>query len=275
MGSNFYYKLENAWSISNSMVCVGLDSDINKIPEFLKASEDPIFQFNKSIIDATAKEVCSFKLQIAFYSSISAEQQLIETIQYIKENYPDVIVILDSKRGDIGNTAEQYALESFTRYKADAVTLNPYLGGDSLQPFLNYSDKGSIILCRTSNPGAKDLQDLICDEEKLYIKVAKLASTQWNANKNISLVIGATYPKELKEIRQVVGDNIPFLVPGIGAQGGDLENTVKNGKNSNGTGLMISSSRGIIFASSGSDFAEAAKKETIKLKEEINYYACR
>ena len=234
-----------------------------------RSSASPIFQFNKAIIDATADLVCAYKPQFAHYAAYEAEDQLERTIEYIHRNYPGVPVILDSKRGDVGNTAERYAIEAFERYGADAVTVNPYLGGDSLEPFLKHEDKGVIILCRTSNPGARDLQDLEVGGRKLYHVVAELAARQWNSRGNCLLVVGATYPRELAEVREIVGD-MPFLVPGVGAQGGDVDQAVQNGQTADGTGLIISSSRAILYASSGEDFAAAARKATMTLREQIN-----
>ncbi|MEW6185910.1 MAG: orotidine-5'-phosphate decarboxylase, partial [Thermodesulfobacteriota bacterium] len=180
-------------------------------------------------------------------------------------------VILDAKRGDVGSTAELYAQEAFDRYQADALTVNPYLGGDTLEPFLNRRDKGVIILCRTSNPGAADIQNLESKGEKLYRIVARKASQEWNRNGNVLLVVGATYPQELGEIRSLV-ESMPFLVPGIGAQGGDVEKAVSQGKTSEGSGLIINSSRGIIYAGQGKDFTQAARKAASQLKDEINKY---
>jgi orotidine-5'-phosphate decarboxylase len=269
MTISFYDKLTCAWNNNSSLVCVGLDSDPLKLPQHLAGEKQRIFKFNRAIIDATADLVCAYKPNIAFYSGTSAEEELILTIGYLKDTYPNIPIILDSKRGDIGNTAELYAQESYEKYGADAVTVSPYMGSDSLEPFLKYTDRGVIVLCRTSNPGAKDLQDLLVGDTPLYLRVAELAATQWNTNNNIGLVVGATVPDELSRIRAAVGDNIPFLVPGIGAQGGDLSRVVRSGINSLGTGLIINSSRGIIFASSGKDFAEAARKETTRLRAEI------
>lgn len=269
---NFYQTLKGAWSDQNSLLCVGLDSVLDKLPASFRQSSTPLYDFNRAIIDATAKFVSSFKLQIAFYSSLGRESELEKSIHYIKERYPAIVVILDAKRSDIGNTSEAYAREAFERYRADAVTVNPYLGGDSLEPFLAWKDRGVIILCRTSNPGAGDLQDLECQGRKLYIHVAEMAANRWNKNENVSLVVGATYPQEIGEIRKVVGDKIAFLVPGIGAQGGDLKETVSRGKDSSGLGLMIHSARSIIYASSGDDFQEAAEREAKKLRDEINLY---
>ena len=191
------------------------------------------------------------------------------TIDYIHERYPDIPVILDAKRGDIGSTASMYAREVFDRFKADAATVNPFLGGDSLEPFLDRKDKGVIILCRTSNPGARDIQDLDIHGKKIYEVIAAKASSVWNYNNNVLLVVGATYPKELREIRSIVGE-MPLLVPGVGAQGADIEAAVVNGKNSRGSGMVINSSRAIIYAGSGPDFAKAARNATEKLRKEIN-----
>ena len=192
--------IESAWQKNNSLVCVGLDSDMAKIPTHLQGLKNPLFAFNKAIVDATADLVCAYKPQIAYYSASAAEQDLAMTIDHIHRNYPEIPVILDAKRGDIGSTAEKYVQEVFGRYKADAVTVNPYMGFDTLQPFLNQRDKGIIILCRTSNPGARDIQDLESSGKKLYQIVAHKAVNEWNDNGNALLVVGATFPKELKEI---------------------------------------------------------------------------
>lgn len=269
---NFYNSLERSWQSSNSLLCVGLDSDLSKIPSVLRSSSTALYDFNRLIVDATAKYVSTFKIQIAFYAALSRENELQKSIQYIKDSYPNIPVILDSKRSDIGNTSECYAKEAFDRFQADAVTVNPYLGGDSLEPFLDRKEKGVIILCRTSNPGARDLQDLECQGEKLYIHVAKMACSKWNKNSNVSLVVGATYPEEIGQIRRAVGDQVPFLVPGIGAQGGDLKETITKGKNAHAAGLMIHAARSIIYASSGSDFQEAAAREAEKLRDQINQF---
>jgi orotidine-5'-phosphate decarboxylase len=223
------------------------------------------------LIEATADLVCAYKPQIAHYAALGVEAELCATIQYINTNYPAIPVILDAKRGDIGSTAEKYALEAFARYQADAVTVNPYLGGDSLVPFLAYAEKGVVILCRTSNPGGGDLQGLEIDGEALYLKLARLAATSWNKNRNILLVVGATWPDELARVREVVGD-IPLLVPGIGAQGGDLEAVLKAGLDPQRRGLIINSSRGIIYAGSGDNFAGAARQAAQELRDAINCY---
>lgn len=268
---NFMDQLQNAWKNQKSLVCVGLDSDLSKIPEALRKEPHPLFAFNREIINATGDLVCAYKPQIAYYSATGAEKDLELTIRYIHENVPGIPVILDAKRGDIGATAQKYAAEAFDRYEADAVTVNPYLGGDSLEPFLERKDKGVIVLCRTSNPGAGDLQDLESGGKKIYRIIAEKAVRGWNQNGNLLLVIGATWPEELGEIRSLAGD-MPFLVPGVGVQGGDVEQAVKNGKTSDGTGLIINSSRGIIYAGKGKDFAEAARHAAVALRDEINQY---
>jgi orotidine-5'-phosphate decarboxylase len=267
--SEFSRQLERGWDAGDSLVCVGLDPEIERFPAHIAAQASPIFQFNKAIIDATADLVCAYKPQFAHYAAYEAEDQLERTIEYIHRSYPGVPVILDSKRGDVGNTAERYAIEAFERYGADAVTVNPYLGGDSLEPFLKYQDKGVIILCRTSNPGAGDLQDLEVSGRRLFHVVADLAARRWNSRGNCLLVVGATYPRELAEVREIVG-NMPLLVPGVGAQGGDVAQAVQNGQTATGGGLIISSSRGILYASSGEDFASAARAATQKLRDQIN-----
>jgi len=267
--SGFVEQLTRAWERSDSLACVGLDPDIERFPRHIAAEPSPIFQFNKAIIDATADLVCAYKPQFAHYAACQAEDQLERTIEYIHKKHPGVPVILDAKRGDVGNTAERYATEAFERYGADAVTVNPYLGGDALEPFLRHADKGVAILCRTSNPGARDLQDLLIGARKLYQVVAELTAQRWNSRGNCLLVVGATYPGDLAEVRALVGD-MPLLVPGVGAQRGDVSQVVQNGQTAQGTGLIISSSRGILYASSGEDFAGAARAATQQLRGEIN-----
>jgi orotidine-5'-phosphate decarboxylase len=267
--SGFIEQLTRAWERSDSLACVGLDPEIERFPRHIAAEPAPIFQFNRAIIDATADLVCAYKPQFAHYAAYGAEDQLERTIEYIHESHPGVPVILDAKRGDVGNTAERYAIEAFERYGADALTVNPYLGGDALEPFLRHADKGVAILCRTSNPGARDLQDLVIGARKLYQVVAELAAQRWNSRGNCLLVVGATYPGELAEVRALVGD-MPLLVPGVGAQRGDVAQVVQNGQTAQGTGLIISSSRGILYASAGEDFASAARAATQQLRGEIN-----
>ncbi len=268
---NFMEKLKARWQSSNSLLCVGLDPDMEKIPDHIRGMQNPIFEFNREIIDATHDLVCAYKPQIAYYSAFGAEHELELTIEYIHGKYPDIPVILDAKRGDIGATAKMYATEAFERYSADAVTVNPYMGGDTLKPFLDRADKGVVILCRTSNPGARDLQDIESGNEKIYHIIAKRSVSVWNYNKNIMLVTGATYPEELGKIRAIAGE-IPFLVPGIGAQGGDVEKAVINGRTPDGTGMVVNSSRGIIYAGNDLDFTSAVREAAMDLRDEINRY---
>src|SRR5689334_19026514 len=267
--SAFLDRLAGSWQRSNSLVCVGLDPEIERFPRQVAAQPSPIFQFNKAIIEATADLVCAYKPQFAHYAAYEAEDQLERTIEYIHRNYPGIPVILDSKRGDVGNTAERYAIEAFERYGADAVTVNPYLGSDSLEPFLKREDKGVIILCRTSNPGARELQDLDVGGRKLYQVVAEMAARQWNSRGNCLLVVGATQPRELAEVREIVG-TMPFLVPGVGAQGGDVATAVTNGQTADGKGLIISSSRGILYAGTDDQFSTAARAAAEALRDQIN-----
>ncbi|WP_375057981.1 orotidine-5'-phosphate decarboxylase [Zobellella sp. DQSA1] len=268
---NFLEKLSKVWKENDTLLCVGLDPDISRIPQHLREFEYPIFEFCKEIVDSTHDLVCAFKPQIAYFSAESAENQLEMLTTYIKNNYPHIPIILDSKRGDIGATADKYAIEAFKRYQVDAVTVNPYMGYDTAEPFLKYSDKGTILLCRTSNLGAGDIQDLLVGEKTLYHHIAELAATKWNKNNNCLLVVGATWPNQMKEVRDIVGD-MPFLVPGVGAQGGDVEALIKAGQTENGTGLIISSSRAVIYASNGIDFADSARNVAKNLRDSINQY---
>ncbi|HET9391390.1 MAG TPA: orotidine-5'-phosphate decarboxylase [Steroidobacteraceae bacterium] len=267
--SAFIRQLAASWERNDSLICVGLDPEIERFPRHIAAQASPIFQFNKAIVDATADLVCAYKPQFAHYAAYEAEDQLERTIEYIHRTHPGIPVILDSKRGDIGNTAERYAIEAFERYGADGVTVNPYLGADSLEPFLKHADKGVVVLCRTSNPGARDLQDLEVGARKLYQVVAELVAKSWNSRGNCLLVVGATYPRELAQIREIAG-NMPFLVPGVGAQGGDVAQAVSSGQTPDGTGLLISSSRGILYGSSDDDFTVAARAATQKLRDQVN-----
>jgi orotidine-5'-phosphate decarboxylase len=265
----FIHRLSQAWTAQRTLLCVGLDPDPARLPGQLGAFAHPIFEFGRAIVDATADLVCAFKPQIAYYAAARAEDQLEMTIAHIRRHHPAIPVILDAKRGDVGSTAEMYAREAFERYQADAVTVNPYLGHDSLQPFLDRADKGVIVLCRTSNAGARDLQDLESGGRRLYQRVAEKAARDWNANGNVMLVVGATYPEELREIRGIVGD-MPILVPGVGAQGGDVAAVLASGATADGTGLVISSSRAVLYAGGGSDYAQAARAAALKLRDEIN-----
>ena len=275
--NRFCRDLEARMQASNSLVCVGLDPELERLPASLQGRPDAILQFNRAIIDATCDLVCAYKPQIAHYAAVGAEDQLLDTICYIRERAPDVAVILDSKRGDIGSTAEKYAREAFERYGADAVTVNPYLGRDSVDPFLAYEDKGVIVLCKTSNAGSDEFQQLVIadpdhgqtGQRKLYQFVAEQVANDWNSRGNCLLVVGATYPEELADIRRRTGDMI-FLVPGIGAQGGDIDLAVGNGMRADRGGLIINSSRGILYAGHDDDFAHAARAATESLRTAIN-----
>ncbi len=264
--------LNQAIDQNNSLACIGLDSDHRKLPTHLKDTSQPQLEFNKAIIDATGDLVCCFKANSAFYEALGADglEQLRLTIEYLHQKFPGIPMILDAKRADIGNTNNGYIDYGFKYLGADAITLHPYLGGEALQPFLDIKDKGMIVLCRTSNPGAAEFQDLMVDGRPVYQHVAKTVKT-WNKNKNCSLVVGATYPEEMKVIRELVGGDMVFLVPGIGAQGGDLE-SVMNAGLAGDRGLIIHSARQVIFASSSKDFASAAREQAVQLNQEINKY---
>ena len=271
----FTAKLRNRWQQANSLLCVGLDPDLAKLPEhFLAAAgedaSEALFAFCRDIVDATAEYACAFKPQIAYFAAHNGgEAALQRLIAHINATCPDIPVILDAKRGDIGSTAQQYAEEAFERFGADAVTLNPYMGKDSAQPFLAWNNRGCVFLCHTSNPGARDFQELQVDGTPLYQHIARTIASEWNVDGNCALVVGATFPEELQVIRGIVGD-MPLLIPGVGAQGGDVEAVVRNGKTANGTGLMINSSRGILYASRGEGYAEAAADAAKSLRDEIN-----
>jgi len=254
----FVEKLNRAWASQDSLLMVGLDPNLERFPDELKGRPDAVRTFCQGIVDATAPYVCGFKPQIAYFAGLQAEDQLLDVCRYIRRHYPHLPIVLDAKRGDIGTTAAQYAREAFERYEADAVTVNPYMGQDSLQPFLDYADRGVIILCRTSNPGGADLQDLrLADGTPLYLHVAERVARQWNDGGQCALVVGATVPEELRQVRARAGD-LPLLIPGIGAQGGDIPATVQAGRTADGTGMMINSSRAVLYASGGQDWADAA-----------------
>jgi len=265
---NFIEKLTNVTRKNNSLLCVGLDTDPERMPD--KVS---VFEFNRAIIDTTSDLVCAYKLNLAFYEAMDAEglDALKRTIKYIPDDIP---VIGDAKRGDIGNTATAYAKAIFSNLDFDATTVNPYLGFDSIEPFIQYTDKGIFILCRTSNVGALDFQSLHCQTDSgnrpLFEQVA-LKASQWNTHGNIGLVIGATYPEEIKLIRNSHPD-MPLLIPGIGAQGGELASTVHYGVDSKGEKAIINSSRQIIYASREPDFAQAARRVATELRDQINYH---
>lgn len=270
--TTFTQSLAAAWQKNNSLLCVGLDPEPTKFPAHLQGRPDAIFEFCKGIVDATADLVCCFKPQIAYFAAHRAEDQLEALIAHIHERHPGIPVILDAKRGDIGSTAEQYAIEAFERFQADAITASPYMGRDSVTPYLAYPDKGVILLCRTSNPGGSDLQFLdVGNGERLFERVAKLVATEWNTTAQCALVVGATFPAEIARVRSIVGD-LPLLVPGIGAQGGDIQATVEAGKTAGGTGLMISSSRAILYAGKDENFATAARQVAQETRNAINRY---
>jgi orotidine-5'-phosphate decarboxylase len=265
---SFMQMLQQRWIRHNTTLCVGLDPEPQRYPTPLQSHPDRAFEFGKAIVDATAEYVCAFKPQIAHFAAQGAESALERLIAYIHATHPEIPVILDSKRGDIGSTAQHYAREAFERYKADAVTVNPYLGQDSVQPFLDYADKGVIVLCRTSNPGSGEFQNLSIDGMPLYQHVARTVAQRWNANGNCALVVGATYPEELGQVRGLIGD-MPLLVPGIGAQGGDAQAVLAAGKDSSGYGLILSSSRAILYASTDDDFAQAAANAAKQQRDSI------
>jgi orotidine-5'-phosphate decarboxylase len=296
------------------MLCVGLDPDVARFPTAMRGSVDAIEEFCKAIVDATGDLVCAFKPQIAYFAAVGAEKQLENVCDYIRAKFPDVVLILDAKRGDIGDTAALYAREAFSRYGADAVTVNPYLGTDSLEPFLTTPGKGTIVLCRTSNSGSSEFQSLEVDGEPLYLRVARTAAAKWRSIGECALVVGATYPDELAHVRTIVGD-MPILVPGIGAQGGDINAVVRAGTTSPSSsaaasqattpagttspsssaatsqttttagttssssstttpatsrrGLIINSSRAILYASNGADFASAARDVALTTRAAI------
>jgi orotidine-5'-phosphate decarboxylase len=268
---NFLETLAARWSGARTMLCVGLDPEPSRFPAHLSGPR-AILDFCTAIVDATHDLVCAFKPQIAFFAAHRAEDQLEALIAYIHEHHPGVPVILDAKRGDVGSTSEQYAREVFERYRADATTVQPYQGFDAIAPYLAYADKGAFILCRTSNASGDELQALQVrrengPDEPLYLHVARLIAERWNANGQCGLVVGATYPAELAQVRAAVG-TLPILVPGIGAQGGDLEGSVAAGATADG-GLVVSSSRAILYASRGEDFAVAARREAQKARDAI------
>lgn len=270
---DFLNNLKQAIKKNGSLLCIGLDTDKNKIPKYLLETEDPVFEFNKAVIDATHDLVCTYKTNIAYYASEGIEglTTLKKTIDYIHKQYPDIPVILDAKRADVGSTSIQYAKEVFDVLHSDAVTVNPYFGLDSLEPFLEYKDKGIIVLCKTSNPGAYEFQDLLVDNEPLYIKVAKKI-VEWNKKyQNCLMVVGATWPEELGKIREITKDMF-FLVPGIGTQGGDLEKTLKFGLTKEKSGLIIHVARAILYANSTLEFATKAREKAMEFKMNINQY---
>ncbi len=271
----FLDQLRTAERQNGSLLCVGLDPDPAKFPEQYRGDANRIFDFCAAIVDATADLVIAFKPQIAYFAAHRAEAQLERLVAHIRSAAPQVPVILDAKRGDIGSTAEQYAIEAFERYGADAVTLSPFMGFDSVAPYLKYHDKGAFLLCRTSNPGGDDLQSQrlasVDGQPLLYEHIARLVQGPWNLNGQLGLVVGATYPAEIERVR-ALAPTVPLLIPGVGAQGGDAAATVKAGWRSGANGetvasIVVNSSRAILYASAGPDFAEAARAEALRTRE--------
>ncbi len=263
----FQEKVAETIERQNSLLCVGLDTDLSRVPEKIKNSPNPLFSFNKAIIDATTEYVSAYKVNLAFYEAHGAMgwQALEETFHYIPDH---VLKIADAKRGDIGNTARLYARSLFEHLGADAVTVNPYMGFDSVAPFLERPECGVFLLCLTSNPGARDFQFFTDGKQKLYEKIAATA-VSWNTKQNCGLVVGATHSGELASVRRIAGD-MPFLIPGIGAQGGDLVTAVRNGTNQNGSMALFNSSRSIIYVSNKNDFYQAAGRAAKKTRDELN-----
>jgi orotidine-5'-phosphate decarboxylase len=270
----FLEQLIDAERRNQSMLCVGLDPEPSKFPAHIKGDASKIYDFCAAIVDATADLVISFKPQIAYFAAHRAEDQLEKLMQHMRATAPHVPVILDAKRGDIGSTAAQYAIEAFERYGADAVTLSPFMGFDSVQPYLAYHGKGAFLLCRTSNPGGDDFQaqrlSSVAGEPLLYEHIAKLAQGEWNTNGQLGLVVGATYPNEIERVRQVA-PHVPLLIPGVGAQGGDAVATVKAGwkavDDQTTAPIIVNSSRAVLYASSGADFAAAARKVAVQTRD--------
>lgn len=265
----FLEQLQTAQLQNQSMLCVGLDPEPSRFPSAYKGNANKIYDFCAAIVDATADAVIAFKPQIAYFAAHRAEGQLERLMEHMRRAAPNVPIILDAKRGDIGSTAEQYAIEAFERYGADAVTLSPFMGFDSVQPYLKYHDKGAFLLCRTSNKGGDDLQNQrfasIEGQPLLYEHVAKLAQGPWNLNGQLGLVVGATYPNEIERVRSIA-PTLPLLIPGVGAQGGDAIATVRAGWRADAP-IIVNSSRAILYATSGDDFAQAARAEALKTRD--------
>jgi orotidine-5'-phosphate decarboxylase len=265
----FIDMLAHAERLNQSMLCVGLDPDPAKFPAKYKNDASKIYDFCAAIVDATADLVIAFKPQIAYFAAHRAEDQLEKLIAHMRRAAPQVPVILDAKRGDIGSTAEQYAIEAFERFGADAVTLSPFMGFDSVQPYLKHHGKGAFLLCRTSNPGGDDFQSQrlasVVGQPLLFEHIARLAQGPWNTNGQLGLVVGATYPQEIERVRQLA-PTLPLLIPGVGAQGGDAAATVKAGRSANGL-IVVNSSRAILYAASGDDFVVAARNEAVRTRE--------
>lgn len=271
---DFLQKLDRAVDKNDSLLCVGLDPDPAKLPEHFRSGQTPQFDFNKAIIDATADIVCAFKPNAAFYEARGTYgiAELKQTCDYLRQYFPDIPIILDFKRGDIGNTNAHSAAFAFEYLGVDAITVQPYQGRQAVQAFLDYKDKGIIVLCRTSNEGAEEFQDMVVDGEPLYLQVAKHVAGDWNDNGNCLLVLGGTHPSKIVEVRETIGHDMVFLVPGLGAQGGEAQAVVKAGVNKHGRGLIINASRSVLFASGSTDCADAARAVAASLRDEINRY---
>jgi len=266
--ASFLERLSARWSAHHTLLCIGLDPDPARLPRSLAGRPDAIFEFCREIIEATADLACAFKAQEAYFCANRAQDQLEAVIRHVHEHHPGVPVILDAKVGDIGPTAEQYAREAFERYRADAVTLSPLMGSDSIEPFLRHPEHGAFLLCRTSNAGGSQLQMLDVGGERLFERIARLAVTQWNRNGQVGLVVGATYPNDLARVREIA-PHLPLLVPGIGAQGGDIGATVRAGLDGNRAGLVINSSRAILYAGSDESFAQRARQAALEARDRI------
>jgi orotidine-5'-phosphate decarboxylase len=265
---SFNQRLHAAIEQQNSLLCIGLDPDVTKLPASLRDDADAVYTFCHEIIAATHDVAVAYKPNIAFFEAMGLVG--IETLTRLMQLTRHNIWILDAKRGDIGNTASAYAQAAFTHFNADAITLNPYMGGDTLEPFLRHADRGGFLLCRTSNPGSRDLQELIlADGRPLYLAVADLAANQWNTNHNVGLVVGATQPDALNAVRTICPE-LPFLLPGIGAQGGDLVQALNAGLDARRSGLLINVSRSVMYASSDANYAHAARAEAIRTRDAIN-----
>ncbi len=262
----FIELLQRRWVDADTLLCVGLDPDAGRLPVSLRGREQALYEFCTAIVDATADLVCAFKPQIAYFSAFGAEAQLEQLIDYIHRHHPDVPVILDAKRGDIGDTARLYAREAFERYRADAVTVNPYPGRESVAPYLAYRGRGVFMLCRTSNPDSAWLQ-VYPPEQPVFLRIAEAARC-WDTSGQLMLVAGATYADDLRRIRQVAGD-VPLLVPGIGAQGGDLAAVINAGLDAEGRGLVINASRSVLYAGEDDEFADAARTAALALRDDI------
>ncbi len=266
---DIHQRLSAAWRTQNSLLCVGIDPDLDRLPASVRSSSEPFLAFAREIITATAPHCAAFKPQFAHFAGQGRVPELRAICAFIREAFPDHILILDAKRGDIGSTADFYAKEAFEWFGADIVTVNPYMGGDTLKPFTKNPSRGIFVLCKTSNSGSAELQNLEVGDRRLFEIVAERASNQWNARRNVGLVVGATYPAELASVR-AVAPTLPLLIPGIGAQGGDLEATLAAALTPDGTGVLINASRSIIYAAPGPDFAEHAAEAARQLNDQIN-----